>query len=148
MRLTKATDFAYRVLLYVGTHPGRRVSTDEIATAFAISKDHLGKVVNQLAQQGWIDAKRGRGGGLILARAPEVIGLGEVVRVMEPDLDLVECFNRKYNTCPIVPACGLIGPLAEARRAFLAVLDGYTLADVLPGADSPKREQLITLLGA
>lgn len=148
MRLTKATDYAFRVLLYVGTYPGRRVSTEEIAKAFDISKDHLGKVVNQLAQRGWLDAKRGRNGGLTLARAPEVIGLGEVVRHMEPDLDLVECFNRKNNTCPIMPACGLIGPLVEARRAFLAVLDGYTLADVLPGAESPKREQLITLLGA
>lgn len=146
MRLTKATDYAFRVLLYAATHPERRVSTEEIARAFDISKDHLGKVVNQLAHLGWIDARRGRGGGLQLARAPEVIGLGEVTRAFEPDLDLVECFDRRRNTCPIVSACALIKPFAEARRAFLAVLDGCTLADVIPAAGSPKREQLVSLL--
>jgi len=148
MRLTKATDYAFRVLLYAGAMPERRVSTVEIARAFGTSKDHLGKVVHQLVRGGWIDARRGRGGGLKLARAPEIIGLGEVARAIEPDLDLVECFDRRRNTCPIAPVCGLIKPLAEAQRAFLAVLDGYTLADVLPGADSPNRDQLITLLGA
>lgn len=148
MRLTKATDYALRVLLYAATHPERRVSTEEIARAFDVSKDHLGKVVNQLAHLGWIDARRGRGGGLMLARDPELIGLGEITRAIEPDFDLFECFDRRRNTCPIAPACGLIKPFAEARRAFMAVLDGYTLADIMPAADSPKREQLVSLLGA
>ena len=148
MRLTKATDYALRVLLYAASFPDRQVSTEELAEAFHISLNHLGKVVNQLAQLGWIDARRGRGGGLTLARAPEAIGIGEVVRAIEPDLHLVECFDGARNTCPIVPACGLVAPLAEARRAFFAVLDRYTLADVRPTEGSPREEKLIALLGA
>ena len=144
MRLTKSTDYALRVLLYAAAHPERRVSTEEISSAFGISLHNLGKVVNQLGRGGWLDLKRGRGGGLTLGRPPEQIGIGAVVRDIEPDLFIVECFDRARNTCPIVPACGLIRPLAEARSAFLATLDRYTLADALPAADRPA---LIQLLG-
>lgn len=144
MRLTKSTDYALRVLLYLASHPDRRVSTEEIATAYGISLNQLGKVVRPLGLAGWVDLKRGRGGGLSLAAAPDAIGLGDVVRAIEPDLHLVECFDRARNTCPIVPACGLIGPLADARRAFFEALDRYTLADAL--GDPARRERLVALL--
>lgn len=142
MRLTKSTDYALRVLLYAAAHRERRVSTEEISTAYGISQHNLGKVVNQLGHGGWLDLKRGRGGGLTLARPPEEIVIGEVVRSVEPDFFVVECFDRQRNSCPIVSACGLIAPLAEARRAFMATLDRYTLADALPRGG----ERLITLL--
>lgn len=147
MRLTRSTDYGLRVLLYAAAFPDRRVSTEEISTAFGISLHNLGKIVNQLGQAGWLDLKRGRGGGLRLAQPPEAIGVGAVVRRLEPDLHLVECFDRARNTCPIVPVCGLIGPFGEARRAFLAALDRYTLADVVPLHDPSGVEQLVTLLG-
>ncbi len=144
MRLTKSTDYALRVLLYAASWPDRRVSTEEISTAFGISLHNLGKVVHQLGRGGWLDLKRGRGGGLTLARDPTDIRLGAVVRSVEPDLHLVECFDSARNTCPIVPACGLVAPLTEARRAFFAVLDRYTLADALPAEG---RSPLVELLG-
>lgn len=143
MRLTKSTDYALRVLLYAAAHPDRRISTEEISRAYGISLHHLGKVVNLLGRSGWLDLKRGRGGGLTLARAPDAISIGAVVRSVEPDLFIVECFDRARNTCPIVPACGLVAPLAAARDAFLAVLDRHTLADALPAADRPALIRLL-----
>lgn len=144
MRLTKSTDYALRVLLYAAAHPDRRVSTEEISTAFGISLHNLGKVVNLLGRAGWLDLKRGRGGGATLARPPAEIGVGAVVRSVEPDFFVVECFDRDRNTCPIAPACGLVAPLAEARGAFLTTLDRYSLADVMPERSRP---QLVALLG-
>lgn len=147
MRLTKSTDYALRVLLYLAAFPDKRSSTEAISTAFGISLHNLGKVVHQLGQAGWLDLKRGRGGGLSLARPPAEIVIGQVVRSVEPDLHLVECFDAERNTCPIVPACGLIAPFAEARRAFLAALDRYTLADVLARGGPERVDKLIQLLG-
>ena len=118
MRLTRHTDYALRVLLYAATYPDRRVSTEEISKAYGISTHHLVKVVNNLGRAGFLDLKRGRNGGIRLGRAPEEIVVGAVVRVTEPDLHLVECFDAKRNTCPIVPACRLIQPLADARKAL------------------------------
>ena len=102
-----------------------------MSEAYGISKHHLVRVVQTLAQHGYLDVRPGRTGGLALSRAPHDINVGRVLRVAEPDYHLVECFERDKNTCPIAPACGLKGVLYEAREAFLSVLEKYTLADVL-----------------
>jgi Rrf2 family nitric oxide-sensitive transcriptional repressor len=131
VHLTLHADYSLRVLLYLAAHPERLVSTQEVSEAYGISKNHLVRVVQTLGRHGFIEVRPGRAGGILLARAPSEISLGEVFRVTEPDFELVECFNRDTNTCPIAPACGLKGVLYEAREAFLAVLAGYTVADVM-----------------
>ena len=129
MKLTSYSDFAMRVLIYLKIRPDDRVTIRDIADAFRVSKPHLMKVVNELARLGYVDAARGRTGGLKLGKPPGKINLGQVIRATEPDFDIVECFGPD-NHCPIVPACELRGLLAEARDAFLAVLDRHTLADL------------------
>ena len=131
MRLTSFTDYSLRVLMYLGTDPERRATIAEIATAFDISRNHLMKVVQFLGQEGLLTNVRGRSGGIELARAPQSISIGHVVRAAEGDARVAECFDRKSNTCGIVKACRLRGVMAEAADAFQAVLDKYTLADLL-----------------
>lgn len=130
MHLTLHADYSLRVLLYLAARPERLVSTQEVSEAYGISKNHLVRVVQALGKHGFIEVRPGRSGGITLARAPAEISLGQVFRATEPSLHLVECFDREKNTCPIAPACGLKGVLFEARDAFLAVLDKYSLADV------------------
>jgi Rrf2 family nitric oxide-sensitive transcriptional repressor len=135
MQLTHFSDYALRILVYLGTHApsqgNRLVALADIGRAYGISYNHLGKVAQQLSALGYVDSVRGRTGGLRLARPAEEIKLGEVVRAMEPHFNLVECFAPATNTCPIAPACGLARVLAEARDQFFAVLDRHTLAEVL-----------------
>ncbi len=130
MHLTLHTDYSLRVLMYVGAPRAGLASIGEISSAYGISRHHLVKVVANLAQLGYVQTLRGRDGGLRLARPPEEIGIGEVVRRIEP-LDLVECFDADRNACPIAGACALKGALAKATEGFLSVLDGFTLADLL-----------------
>lgn len=131
MHLTLHADYSLRVLLYLATRRDRPASTQEMADAYGISKHHLVRVVQTLAGQGFVDARAGRSGGVTLGREPKDINVGKVLRAAEPDFHLVECFDREHNNCPITPACSLKSVLAEARDAFLAVLDKYTLADLL-----------------
>lgn len=130
MHLNQHTDYGLRVLLYLSACPGGAAPAPDIAAAFNISLHHLRKVVQNLAHAGYVQTTRGRTGGLALAMAPEDIRIGQVVRDLEPSLDLVECFNAKQNTCVISPACILKGALEEARRAFLETLDRHTLAEM------------------
>ncbi|WP_435019805.1 RrF2 family transcriptional regulator [Tundrisphaera sp. TA3] len=134
MQLTQFSDYALRVLLYLAAHPDG-ASVGVIARSYRISHHHLAKVVQRLADLGLVASTRGRGGGLKLAVAPEEINIGALIRRTEPHLDLVECFDPATNTCPIAPACGLKGALAQAKRAFLTVLDGYTVASIAGGAE-------------
>ena len=133
MRLTSFTDYTLRVLIYLGAHrdEARRATIGDIATAYGISENHLMKVVHHLAKQGYVETTRGKGGGMRLARAPELINVGAVVRGAEEDLAVVECFEEGNLNCPIAPACTLRGVLARAMHAFFEVLDGQTLADLL-----------------
>jgi Rrf2 family nitric oxide-sensitive transcriptional repressor len=126
MRLTTYTDYALRVLLYLGARPERLASIGEISRAYGVSQNHLMKVVNDLARAGYVASVRGRSGGIRLGRAPEAINVGEVVRHTEDGFDLVDC-----GACVIAPVCGLTGVLSDAVGAFLAVLDGHTLADLM-----------------
>jgi len=135
MQLTLYTDYSLRVLLYLGLKPRRMATITDIAQSYGISRNHLVKVVHNLATQGFIHSTRGRGGGITLARPAAEINIGDVVRHTEVSFDLVECFDRERNTCPIAAACILKSALYEAQRAFMDVLDRYTLADVLENRD-------------
>lgn len=129
MRLTRYTDYALRTLIYLGLNEPRLSSIADVAQAYRISENHLTKVVHQLGKLGLVHTMRGRGGGLRLGKQPEDIVIGAVVRQTEDDLALVECFAS--GACAITAPCRLRKALGEALAAFLDVLDGYTLADLL-----------------
>jgi Rrf2 family nitric oxide-sensitive transcriptional repressor len=129
MQLTTFTDYTLRTLIYLAIEDSRRATIAEIADAYGIAENHLTKVVLLLGQAGDVETLRGRGGGLRLARPAAEISIGAVVRRTEPGLALAPCMGT--GACVITPACGLRPVLAEALDAFLAVLDRYTLADLL-----------------
>jgi Rrf2 family nitric oxide-sensitive transcriptional repressor len=135
MQLTLYTDYSLRVLIYLGMRPTHQATITEIAESYGISRNHLVKVVHNLSGIGYIKTTRGRGGGMQLAYAPSKINIGEVVKKTEPNFNMVECFDKENNTCPIAPSCALIKALKAARSAFLDVLESYTLADVVNNAD-------------
>ena len=126
MKLTRYTDYALRVLMHLAARPDQLATIGEIARTYRISQNHLMKVVHDLRKAGFLDAVRGRSGGIRLARPPSEINGGVVVRHTEEDFDLVEC-----GSCIIAPACGLVGVLCEALGAFMRTLDGYSLADLV-----------------
>jgi Rrf2 family nitric oxide-sensitive transcriptional repressor len=145
MQLSLHADYALRVLIYLGTHPDRVVCTQEISDAYGISKHHLVRVVQTLAEHDYVQIRAGRSGGVTLAREPNLIPLGDVIRCAEPNLRLAECFDASTNTCPIVSACALKGILHEALTAFLAALNRHTLADILV---SGRKQTLVNLFAA
>ncbi len=137
MRLTQFSNFAIRVLMYAGLRSTEApCAVAEIARAYGISYDHLKKAAAELCRLGYLEAVRGRAGGVRLARPPADICIGEVIRRTERDMNLVECFEKKTNTCPLQPACQLRRALEEALAAFFDVLDGYTLADLINCPDA------------
>ncbi len=143
MQLTSFTDYALRTLLYLAAQSERIVPIAEVSAAYGISNHHLTKVANLLARTGFVAATRGRGGGMQLARPAAAITVGAVVRACEPNLNLVECFDRAHNTCPIAPACGLAKVLGAAHEQFMAVLDGCTLDSLArPGAGTQRLLQI------
>ncbi len=138
MQLTLHSDYALRVLIYLGTHRDKLVTTQEISSAYGISKHHLVRVVQTLAEHQYVRLQPGRSGGVKLAREPQEIRLGDVVRRAEPSMRLAECFDREANQCPIASVCALKGMLSEALEAFLGSLNQYTLADILLRSDERK----------
>jgi Rrf2 family transcriptional regulator, nitric oxide-sensitive transcriptional repressor len=132
--LTKFSDYSLRLLIYLGLHRDRLVSVGEISQAYRISPHIVVKVVQLLVEEELITSVRGRNGGLRLGKPPSAINVGRLIRRTEPGWDLVECFDAERNTCPIDGSCELKGALKRAQRAFLDVLDGYTVADFLPRA--------------
>lgn len=134
MRLTLQTDYALRILMFAGIR-GEKLSTiDEIVTRFEISEGHVMKVVHRLGQQGYLETIRGKNGGMRLARKPSLIRVGAVVRDMEEELGVVGCLQGEKGFCRIERSCVLRGALSEATNAFLAVLDRFTIADLIsPG---------------
>ncbi|MFP4561638.1 MAG: Rrf2 family transcriptional regulator [Thiohalorhabdus sp.] len=133
MRLTRHTDYALRVLMYLGARDNELATITEVAEVYKISRNHLVKVVNVLGREGYLQTVRGKGGGIRLGMPPDKIVVGSVVRTMEEHLDIIDCVGTE---CPIIAPCRLRTALGEARDAFMAVLDRYTLADlVVPQAD-------------
>jgi Rrf2 family nitric oxide-sensitive transcriptional repressor len=139
MRLTRYTDYALRVLMHLAARPERLATIGEMARVHRISQNHLMKVVHDLRKEGFVEAVRGRSGGVRLARPAAAIGIGTVVRHTEESFDLVDC-----GSCVIARACSLTGVLSEATRAFLAVLDKYTLEDLV----ADRARGLASLLGS
>ena len=131
MKLTSFTDYSLRVLIYLAAQPKRRATIAAIATSFEVSENHLTKVVHFLGKAGWLANVRGKGGGLELAMPPELIKVGQVVRGTEGGSVPAECFDETGGQCCIAGICRLSGVLGEAVRAFYAVLDNYTLADLV-----------------
>lgn len=142
MKLTLYTDYSLRVLIYLATVPstGKLVQIKDIATSYNISKNHLMKVTFHLGKLGYIETIRGRNGGLRLSASPESIQIGQVVRQTEEDFHMVECF-QDHNSCILTPVCKLKGVLYQATQAFIAVLDQYTLDDLISN-----KEQVASLL--
>ncbi|MFO1313153.1 MAG: Rrf2 family transcriptional regulator [Burkholderiales bacterium] len=129
MRLTTFTDYSLRVLMYLALDRPRLATIPEIAHAFGVSENHLVKVVHRLAQAGVIASVRGKGGGVRLARPPERIRIGEIVRMTEGDAPIVECFSDD-NGCRIAGPCRLRRALFDGFEALYASLDRHTLADI------------------
>lgn len=130
MRLSSFSDYSLRVLIYLGGQQDRLATIAEIATVYGISQNHLMKVVHLLGRLGYVETVRGKNGGMRLGRPAGAIGLGEVIRQTENDWALVECFSTG-NCCQIQSICHLPPILDEALAAMFAVLDRYTLADLL-----------------
>ena len=131
MKLTFYTDYSLRVLLYLAHENNRSVTITELAEFYDISRNHLVKVVHQLGLNGFIKTTRGRSGGIILGKKPNEISVGNVVRLSEPDIDLLDCFNQEKDHCKISRACKLKGILKKAQNNFLKELDDCLLSDLL-----------------
>jgi Rrf2 family transcriptional regulator, nitric oxide-sensitive transcriptional repressor len=130
MQLTSFTDYALRLLMFAAAHEDRLITIEEASRVYDISRAHLMKIANTLTRAGYLKAVRGRSGGLMLAKPPRKIRLGDVVRATEPDFSLVECFATG-NKCILTRACRLSRVLHEGLDAFNGVLDKYTLADLM-----------------
>lgn len=142
MRLTQYTDFGLRLLMYLAGHPDETVTIGRVSAAFGISGNHLAVIAKRMVTDGLLVAKRGRNGGVRLAHEPAALSLGKLVLQLEHTANLVECFDPHGDRCPITSGCRLRTVLFEAREAFFAALDRYTLADVVHN-----RSQLVELLG-
>ncbi len=131
MRLTAYTDYTLRTLMHLGINRDRLVTIQEVADVHGISKNHLMKVAHQLGISGIVETVRGRNGGLRLNKEPADINIGEMVRATETDFFMAECFDRANSKCVYTPSCTLKTVLRTATDAYLDVLDGVTLHDLI-----------------
>lgn len=138
MKLTSYTNYAMRSLQLAALKSPDLVRVDDVAKVHGLSRPHIMKIVHELGKAGYLETVRGRGGGFRLARPPEQIIVGEVVRITEGPMDVVECFNPEKNKCPLIGICILSHKMQEAMAAFMAVLDDLTIADI-----SANRGQLL-----
>jgi Rrf2 family nitric oxide-sensitive transcriptional repressor len=142
MKLSLFTDYSLRVLMFAALK-GESFSLSEVAESYDISRHHLVKVVNYLAKLGYLETRRGRGGGIALGMQPEDIRIGMVVRRTEDSPFIVECFDKQHNTCPISGSCRLKGALAQAVNAFYETLDRHTLRDLVAGVDGARLNRIL-----
>jgi Rrf2 family nitric oxide-sensitive transcriptional repressor len=140
MKLTRFTDYSFRVLMHLGLQENGRVTIREISESYGISRNHLMKVVSLLTRMGYVDARRGPGGGITLARPASEICLADIIMDMEDDLNMVECFCEE-GKCVIAPVCELKSVINKALTAYIQTLRDYTLADLL----QPKQKLLAML---
>ncbi|MCE2694139.1 MAG: Rrf2 family transcriptional regulator [Verrucomicrobiaceae bacterium] len=142
MKLSLFTDYSLRVLMFAALK-GESFSLSEVAESYDISRHHLVKVVNYLAKLGYLETRRGRGGGIALGMQPEDIRIGMVVRRTEDSPFIVECFDKQHNTCPINGSCRLKGALAQAVNTFYETLDRHTLRDLVAGVDGARLNRIL-----
>lgn len=131
MQLTIFTDYGLRSLMYLAAQPDKLCNVREIADYYGISRNHLVKVVHRLSQLGYITGTKGKGGGISLSFASDKLRLGDLVRDLEPNMNIVECFDKETNTCRVTGSCQLKHFLYEANKAFITSLNQYTLADAV-----------------
>lgn len=131
MRLTVYSDYAIRLLLYLGLKQNGLATIQEISKAYGISRNHLMKITHRLGRAGFVETVRGRGGGIRLSKSALQSTLGDLIRETEDDFQLVECFNAETATCVIRDKCYVQPIMAEALDAYMAVLDRYTLGEVV-----------------
>jgi len=136
MQLTQYTDYSLRTLIFLGMNPDRRCTISEISEVFQINRNHLVKVVHHLSKSGWILTIRGKSGGMTLNVPPEDINLAAVIQYTEPHMDLLTCFDAASTDCAITPVCKLRGVLFDARKAFVNVVEQYSLADMLQNKEA------------
>lgn len=136
MRMTLHTDYALRMLMMLGIRDGEPVTVQQVANSYGLSRNHLLKVALKLRNLNVITATRGRTGGIALARRPEDINIGAIIRATEDDFAMVECMKTDGGTCLLTPACRLKGVVREALQAYLAVFDKYSLADLIQNKDA------------
>lgn len=142
MKLSLFSDYSLRTLMYGAMKDGSFL-LDHVAKAYGISRNHLTKVVQSLSKLGYLETQRGRGGGIKLARPPEDIRLGKLVRETEDQPILIECFDPATSSCPITGICRLKGFLAGAMKAFYDSLDQYTLRDIVSGPNRGKMNAVL-----
>jgi len=142
MKLTAYTNYALRMLMYAALNNNEMSSIGDVSKAYGISANHLKKAAAEMAEHGYLMPHQGRYGGYVLAKSPQDIVIGDVVRITEGDMDMVECFNPETNTCPLIEVCKLPRLFKKALRAFLEVLDEVTLADIIA-----RPKELKALLG-
>lgn len=142
MKLSLFSDYALRIMMYAALK-GEAFQLEEVSAAFDISKHHLAKIVQGLSKLGYLDTRRGRGGGIQLARPPEDIFIGKLVRETEANPAVVECFNAATNTCRLSGCCQLKAALAKAQKAFFDSLDAHTLLSLVNG---PQRTRMVKIL--
>ncbi len=140
MQLTIFTDYGLRTLMFLAAHRDRLCNVREVADHYGVSYHHLVKVVHKLSQLGYIETLKGKGGGIRLATGAEIHRLGDLVRALEPNMDIVECFNRDTNTCRVISSCQLKHILFDAKQAFVESLNRYTLQDTV------KNKELFNIL--
>lgn len=135
MQLTVFTDYGLRSLMYLAANPDRLCSVKEIAEHYGISRHHLVKVVHRLVQLEYVASTKGKGGGIRLARAPQDLKLGDLVRKLEPHMNMVECFDKDANTCRVASHCTLKHFIFDASKAFIDALNAHTLAETVTNRD-------------
>lgn len=145
MQLTRYTDYSLRVLIYLSLHQDKTVTIDEIRDFYEISRNHLMKVVNDLSGKGFIDTTRGKHGGMRLAKSPEQISIGDVIRQMETSFKLVDCLTDEQILCRVASICSLKSVLDGALENFLAHLDQYTLAQATEGDINTLNQQFVQI---
>jgi Rrf2 family nitric oxide-sensitive transcriptional repressor len=136
MQLTLFSDYSLRLLMYLGLKPSEVVPIIEVSDAFGVSRHYMLKIMNELVQLGYIEAVRGRNGGVRLLKRPSELRLGKLIRQTEPSGGVLECIEDREVDCPIVAVCRLRKVLAEAETEFYKVIDRYTLADLISQPNS------------
>lgn len=137
MQLTLFTDYGLRTLMYLVRQSDKLSSVKEISEYYGVSRSHLTKVVHRLSMLGYVHTIKGKGGGIKIALGTEERKLGELIAQLEPNMDMVECFNRATNTCRIIDSCLLNHYLFQATRAFIDTMNQYTLADTIKNKTEP-----------